>query len=178
MAVMTVNGPVPKEALGVTLTHEHFFLDIRWAAPTSTEATQIALRDEPVTMRRLGALRRNPNTMQDNLLLADPELAAAEVMEYRKAGGRSIVDQSSIGTGRSPRAIRDLANQAGINVIMGCGFYLKGGLAPSLAEENLRIFEGGGVDGDEAVGAEDSLENFHETSSSHLVGGKVIAEAF
>jgi len=106
-----------------------------WAAPTSTEATQIALRDEPVTMRRLGALRRNPNTMRDNLLLADPELAAAEVMEYRKAGGRSIVDQSSIGTGRSPRAIRDLANQAGINVIMGCGFYLKGGLAPSLAEE-------------------------------------------
>jgi phosphotriesterase-related protein len=132
---MTVNGPVPKEALGVTLTHEHFFLDIRWAVPASTEATQIAMRDEPVSMRHLGALKRNPNLMRDNLFLSDPELAAAEVMEYRKAGGRSIVDQSSIGTGRSPRAIRNLANQTGINVIMGCCFYLKGGLAPSLADQ-------------------------------------------
>jgi phosphotriesterase-related protein len=132
---MTVNGPVPKEALGVTLTHEHFFLDIRWAAPTSTEATQTALRDEPVTMHRLGALKRNPNTMRDNLFLSDPDLAAAEVMEYRKAGGRSIVDQSSIGTGRSPRAIRNLANQTGINVIMGCGFYLHGGLPASIIDE-------------------------------------------
>ncbi len=135
MAVMTVNGPVPKEALGVTLTHEHFFLDIRWAAPTSTEATQVALRDEPVTMRRLGALKRNPNTMRDNLFLWDPDLAAAEVMEYRKAGGRSIVDQSSVGTGRSPMAIRNLANLTGINVVMGCGFYLVGGLPAAIVDE-------------------------------------------
>ena len=135
MPVMTVNGPVPKEALGITLTHEHFFLDIRWAVPTSTEATQVAVRDEPVAMHRLGFLKRNPNTMRDNLFLSDPGLAAAEVMEYRKAGGGSIVDQSSVGTGRSPRAIRDLANQAGINVIMGCGFYLHGGLPASIINE-------------------------------------------
>jgi predicted metal-dependent phosphotriesterase family hydrolase len=37
MSVMTVSGPLAKEALGVTLPHEHFFIDIRWACATSTE---------------------------------------------------------------------------------------------------------------------------------------------
>jgi len=135
MAVMTVNGPVAKEALGVTLTHEHFFLDVRWACPTSTEATQVALGNEPVSMRRLGELRRNPVAMKDNLFLSDPDLMAAEVMEFKKAGGRTIVDQSSIGTGRSPLAIRNLANHVGINVVMGCGFYLHGGLPAAIIDE-------------------------------------------
>jgi len=138
MPVMTVNGPVPKEALGVTLTHEHFFLDVRWACPVSTEATEIALLDEPVSMRRLGVLKRNPNVMRDNLLLSDQDVVATEVTEYRKAGGGAIVDQSSLGTGRSPLAIRNLANKVGIHVIMGCGFYLIGGQAPGVAEESER----------------------------------------
>jgi phosphotriesterase-related protein len=133
--VMTVSGPVAKETLGVTLPHEHFFIDIRWACETSTEAMQVALQEEPVTMRRLGVLRRNPLALKDNVFLSDPDLMAAEASEFRKAGGKTIVDQSSIGTGRSPRAIRDLANLTGINVVMGCGFYLHGGLPPALIEE-------------------------------------------
>jgi phosphotriesterase-related protein len=132
---MTVNGPVPKETLGVTLTHEHFFLDVRWACAASTEATQLAFMDEPVTMRRLGALRRNPLAMKDNVFLADPDLMAAEVTEFKRAGGRTIIDQSSIGTGRSHLAIRNLANLVGINVVMGCGFYLHGGLPAAIVDE-------------------------------------------
>jgi phosphotriesterase-related protein len=132
---MTVSGPVPKEALGVTLTHEHLFIDIRWACETSTEATRLALLEEPVSMRRLGVLRRNPMVMKDNLLFSDPDLMAAEVLEFKKAGGRTIVDQSSVGTGRSPLAIRELANLTGLNVIMGCGFYLHGGLPAALIDE-------------------------------------------
>jgi phosphotriesterase-related protein len=95
----------------------------------------VALLEEPVTMHRLGALRRNPLAIRDNLLLTDQDLIAAEALEFKKAGGRTIVDQSSVGTGRSPRAIRDLANVTGINVIMGCGFYLKGGLPRAIVDE-------------------------------------------
>jgi phosphotriesterase-related protein len=124
MAVMTVSGPVPKEALGVILPHEHFFIDARWACETSTEATRVALLEEPVTMRRLGTLRRNPLVMKDNLFLSDPDLIATEVLKFKEAGGKTIVDQSSVGTGRSPLAIRNVANLTGINVVMGCGFYL------------------------------------------------------
>ena len=132
MAVMTVRGPVPKEALGVTLTHEHLFIDLRWACLPPAGAVQSAMLEEPVSMRRLGALRRDPMVMKDNLLFSDPELMAAEAMEFKKAGGSTIVDQSSVGTGRSPEAIRNLANLTGLNVVMGCGFYLYSSLPEAI----------------------------------------------
>jgi phosphotriesterase-related protein len=103
---MTVSGPVPKEALGVTLTHEHLFIDLRWACLSPEGAVQAALQEEPVSMRRLGILHRDPMLLKDNLVFSDPELMAAEALEFKKAGGRTIVDQSSVGTGRSPEAIR------------------------------------------------------------------------
>ena len=132
MAVMTVRGPVPKEALGVTLTHEHLFIDLRWACLPPAGAVQSAMLEEPVSMRRLGALRRDPMVMKDNLLFSDPELMAAEALEFKKAGGSTIVDQSSVGTGRSPEAIRNLANLTGLHVVMGCGFYLYGSLPEAI----------------------------------------------
>jgi phosphotriesterase-related protein len=73
--------------------------------------------------------------MKDNLFFSDPELMAAEVLEFKKAGGATIVDQSSVGTGRSPEAMRDLANLTGINVVMGCGFYLHGSLPAAIVDE-------------------------------------------
>ncbi len=142
MAVMTVTGPVPKEALGVTLTHEHLFMDLRWACLPPAGAVETALQDEPVSMRRLGLLRRDPMRMRDNLLFSDPQLMAAEALEFKKAGGRAIVDQSSVGTGRAPLALRNLANLTGLNVVMGCGFYLQGGLpAATIAEKEAGLVE-------------------------------------
>jgi phosphotriesterase-related protein len=132
---MTVRGPVPRQALGVTLTHEHLFVDVRWACLTPQGAVEEALAEEPVSIRRLGLLHRDPLRMKDNLLFSDPELMAAEVLEFKKAGGGTIVDQSSVGTGRSPQAIRDLANLTGLHVVMGCGFYLHGSLPAALIDE-------------------------------------------
>jgi phosphotriesterase-related protein len=132
---MTVSGPVPKEALGVTLPHEHLFIDLRWACEAPMETALAALLEEPVTMRRLGALRRNPLAIKDNVHLSDPDLIVPEVWEFKKAGGRTIVDQSSVGTGRSPLAIRNAANLTGLNIVMGCGFYLHGGLPVAIIDE-------------------------------------------
>jgi phosphotriesterase-related protein len=135
MAVMTVSGPVAKEDLGVTLPHEHFFIDISWACEPSTDTKNAALMEEPISIHRLGTLRRNPTVMKDNLILSDPDLMAAEVLEFKKVGGNTIVDQSSVGTGRSPVAIRNVANLTGINVVMGCGFYLHGSLPAKIIDE-------------------------------------------
>lgn len=136
MPVMTVSGPVPKEALGVTLPHEHFFLDLRWACTSTMEATRRAVLEEPIRMHHLGILKRDPMGMKDNLFFSDPQLMAAEALEFKKAGGKTIVEQSSVGTGRSPLAIRGLANQTGLQVVMGCGFYLKGSLPAALTDES------------------------------------------
>jgi phosphotriesterase-related protein len=136
MAIMTVSGPVPKESLGVTLPHEHFFVDLRWACEKPTETARVTLWEEPVTMCRLGTLKRNPLVIKDNLVLSNPDLMMTEVLEFKKAGGKTVIDQSSVGAGRSPTAIRDMANLTGINIVMGCGFYLKGGLPAAIIDEN------------------------------------------
>jgi phosphotriesterase-related protein len=73
--------------------------------------------------------------MKDNLILSDQGLCAAEVQEFKKAGGKTIVDVSCVGTGRSPAAIRGIANLTGVNVVMSCGFYLHGGLPATIIDE-------------------------------------------
>ena len=66
-SVMTVTGPVAARDLGFTLVHEHIFLDLT--------------RD--VSGR--------------NSLLNDPELAYRELSLYKKAGGVTLVDQTTGG---------------------------------------------------------------------------------
>ncbi|TAN34616.1 phosphotriesterase-related protein [bacterium] len=56
-------------------------------------------------------------------LLNDPELAKDEVLRFKAAGGRTVVDCTSIGLQRDPAALRRLAQETGLNVIMGCGHY-------------------------------------------------------
>jgi phosphotriesterase-related protein len=56
-------------------------------------------------------------------LLNDPVLAVAELQEYAAAGGRTLVDCTSGGLGRDPRALVDVARQTGLNIVMGCGWY-------------------------------------------------------
>lgn len=135
MAVMTVTGAIPKEQLGVTLPHEHFFVDSRWACLTSMEVERLTLAEAKVDLGNIGVLRRNPYLVKDNSLLSDPELAVVEVLEFKKAGGKTVVDQSPIGTGRSPVAMRSIANLTGLNILMGCGYYLKNHLPRSVLEE-------------------------------------------
>jgi predicted metal-dependent phosphotriesterase family hydrolase len=90
--VMTVTGPVEAAKLGVTLPHEHLFIDV--------------LRE-----------------YRGDGLLNDGALAIEEVAAYRAAGGRSIVDVTSVGLGRAPEALRRVSEATGVHIIMGSGHY-------------------------------------------------------
>jgi len=100
--VMTVTGPVSSDTLGMTLTHEHLFLDLT----------------------RGGAGR--------NGILNNQELAYQEVMRYKNAGGVTLVDQTTGGLHTSdhdilpvkhPIAVREMAQRTGLNIILGAGWY-------------------------------------------------------
>lgn len=65
--VMTVTGPVDVEDLGLTLMHEHIFLDL--------------MRDAWIFTN----------------ILNDPELAEIELDMLRRAGGATVVDLTSGG---------------------------------------------------------------------------------
>jgi phosphotriesterase-related protein len=123
MNVMTVSGPVRPEALGVTLVHEHLLIDLRnqYAAPADPQRRRIG--EQPLSQANAGAVRQNPYAIRDNLLLDDVELASREIDEFRKLGGSTVVDCTSLGIGRSAESLRDVARRTGLNIIAGCGYY-------------------------------------------------------
>lgn len=131
--VMTVTGPVPSDRLGLTLMHEHVFLDLT--------------RDVAGKMS----------------LLNDPELAYRELMRYREAGGVTLVDQTTGGLRghdhdllpvKHALAVRAMAQRTGLQIVLGAGWYrepyydrrLYRAKTDQIAEELVRDLTGG-IDG-------------------------------
>jgi phosphotriesterase-related protein len=93
MDVMTVRGPVRGDALGLTLPHEHLFLDLF-----------------RITRVRDG-------------LLNDETLAIQEAARFKAAGGATLVEVTNHGLRRNPAAMRRVAEATGLHVVMGSGWY-------------------------------------------------------
>ncbi|HEY4277158.1 MAG TPA: hypothetical protein VGM91_03000 [Conexibacter sp.] len=92
--VQTVNGPVEPESIGVTLTHEHVFLEM-WSRDGQGHVGQ--LRDEDVL--------------------------AAELTAFAGVGGGCLVDQTPGGAGRDPLGLQRLSKRVGVAIVTGCGWY-------------------------------------------------------
>ena len=123
MDLMTVTGPVARDQLGIILPHEHLFIDLRNQFTEFTDQEKRRLSEEPVNIRNLGALRSNPYALKDNLVLDDLDRATEEVEHFRQAGGRTIVDCTSLGIGRDMVRLSELAQRTGLNIVAGCGYY-------------------------------------------------------
>jgi phosphotriesterase-related protein len=122
--VQTVLGPVPAEDLGVTMAHEHLFVDatVNWVLPREPSLRGVA--EGAVTMERLGQLRRNPAASRDNCILGDVDTAIAEVNDFRNLGGGTIIDVSNEDIGRDAAALAYVSRATGIHVVAGCGHYI------------------------------------------------------
>ena len=93
--VMTVSGPIPPDRVGFALPHEH---------------TRIALWHVPGRF--------------DHWELAADELTVSEELgDFRRRGGRTLVDVTLTGIGRDPERLRRLASRSGVQIVMGCGWY-------------------------------------------------------
>jgi phosphotriesterase-related protein len=125
--VATVFGPVPSEQLGVTLMHEHLLLDAsHWWHPAEEGDTEgKAISHSPFTAGYLHRLRHDPFLSLDNTQLDDEHVAAEELARVRAAGGRTVIDPTCRGIGRDPAALRRIAERAGVQVVMGAGYYLE-----------------------------------------------------
>ena len=122
--VQTVLGPVSPAELGPTMTHEHLLIDFLCMFNPPPEATARARAEEPITLENLGWVRYNSFSNRDNLLLGDEETAIEEASLYKRAGGGTIVDATTIGIGRDPLALARIARATGLNVVMGAGYYV------------------------------------------------------
>lgn len=123
--VMTVLGPLPLAAMGVTLMHEHILLDAsgKWVAPCCCSDRLVA--EMPVSIENLGELSLNPLMSRDNCQLFDVDVAIEELMKFRALGGETVIDPTNIGIGRDPKALQRISRLTGLNIVMGTGLYLE-----------------------------------------------------
>ncbi|MBS0399701.1 MAG: hypothetical protein JSR95_13610, partial [Proteobacteria bacterium] len=112
--VMTVNGPIDPSALGETLMHEHIFINFQKAPAMVPPPTDITVVRAPADI---------PKGMAAGLTDFDQSLTA--IMEFRHAGGGTIVDVSQFGLTRDPLALKLISRVSGLNVVMGSGFYMR-----------------------------------------------------
>jgi phosphotriesterase-related protein len=126
--VQTVRGPVPFDELGITLTHEHLLNDVSswWKRSESVGVDPDAYAAAPVTEGLLWELRQDPFGNRHNLALDDVDVAVEELARYADLGGRTVVETTGLGVGRSLRGLREISERTGVHVIAGTGFYLEG----------------------------------------------------
>lgn len=122
--VMTVRGAVPVSDLGRTLPHEHLFIDMSCYLLEPQTPEEQTLLEAPISLERLSSIRRNPYGNRDNCLLADAELACAEVTDFKNLGGGAIVDVTLPDIGRDVLALCSVSERTGVHVIAGCGHYI------------------------------------------------------
>lgn len=138
--VQTVLGEIDVDQLGLTLCHEHIFLDLSyyWSGEPK-EITQRALFSQPVSLENRREVIYSPWAFKDNTVLDDIDSAITEVRAFMGYGGKSIVDVTAYGPmGRDPVALRYVAGVSGANIVMASGRYSE----PSMSEkEKARSLE-------------------------------------
>ncbi len=122
--VQTVLGTVDPSTLGMTSMHEHVFIDFVCMYSPPEEAHGRRLAESKVGPENLGWVRYDPFRNKDNLELLDEETAIYEIGLFKSAGGATIVDATTIGIGRNPQALVNVAEATGVNIIMGAGYYV------------------------------------------------------
>ena len=122
--IQTVLGKIKPADLGITTTHEHLFIDLQWMLIPPKESTELFKAYEPIQLDNLGWIRRNWTSNLDNLLISDEEITITEASKYKRAGGGTIVDATSIGIGRDPLALARVSRATNINVVMGASYYV------------------------------------------------------
>jgi len=132
MQAQTVAGKIPASEMGITLPHEHIFVDARimWSKPTQEDKAKLA--EARVSLETMGLLLHDMALCKDNLVLDDPEMSAKELLMFKAFGGKTVVDVTPggalapptvVGSIPRPIALRNLSKKIGLNIIVGCGYY-------------------------------------------------------
>ncbi|HVW69669.1 MAG TPA: hypothetical protein VHB68_11880 [Steroidobacteraceae bacterium] len=151
-SAISVTGPVPADALGITLPHEHLIID--FSCRYSPAADEAQLGPQPRLQDRWRLLRQ-PAGYRVNLDGTGIESAIEECGYFVAAGGRTVVDLTPRGLGPDPLALRRIAQAAGLNVIASTGYYIDAALpswarsatVDELAERLVDDIRTGGAEG-------------------------------
>jgi Phosphotriesterase family len=112
--VQTVLGPVAPEALGITLPHEHLFLDLRFLFRDPPPGRARGHERQPIALGNLYEINYDWFSNLDNLSRADEATAVEEAGRFRQDGGQTLVDPTTVGIGHDPLALRRVARATGL----------------------------------------------------------------
>jgi phosphotriesterase-related protein len=129
----TVLGLVAPEALGLTLPHEHLFVDLRFLYRDPSPGSARGRGLEPVELGNLYEINYDWFSNLENLTLTDEATAIEEASRFRREGGQTLVDPTTEGIGRNPLGLLHIARATGLHVIMGAGYYTEPSHPPTLA---------------------------------------------
>jgi predicted metal-dependent phosphotriesterase family hydrolase len=93
--IQTVTGPIAADELGVTLAHEHVYIQL-WEVPGRFDGTS---------------------------QLEDDDVLCEEVLAFKQRGGQAMIELTLPGIGRQPERLRRLSERTGVKFVMGCGWY-------------------------------------------------------
>ena len=133
----TVLGPISPEKIGMASTHEHLLIDFLCMFQEPNELSQRNMAFQQITTKNLNWVRYNMWNNQDNLQLTDEDTAIDEVNLFKKAGGSTIVDATTIGINRNPEALARISSTTGINIIMGAGYYVDSVHPPEVEKKTV-----------------------------------------
>ncbi len=119
----TVLGPIPADELGITLPHEHLLMDFTGLFEEPEDPAEQRMAHSPISLLNRDWIRRHYTSNLDNLKYEDEDIAVAEALLFKFAGGNTIVDASDWDLGRHPQALFRIAQRTGLNIIMGTGHY-------------------------------------------------------
>ncbi len=120
--VHTVRGPIDPADLGVTLAHEHLWMD---STPLLAVHGYRVTKAGPWDAATAAEARWNPGSHPDNYRLTDVGAVVEELVPFVRAGGRAIVELTPPSLGRDPLRVREIAERSGVNVVLGAGQYLQ-----------------------------------------------------
>ncbi|XP_073704813.1 N-acetyltaurine hydrolase [Garra rufa] len=122
--VQTVLGLIEPDQLGRTMTHEHLTMTFECSHVPAAPGDK-GLSTAPIEMKHLHWLQQNPYSHHENLLLnQEIEAVKEELLCYRKAGGGSIVENTTTGITRNLPVLQQLAKETDVHIIAGAGYYV------------------------------------------------------
>jgi len=122
--VQTVTDLIDSSELGITLAHDHVIFDGNFLYVEPEKESEKDLAQQKISLENRGWVGYHWTSSLDNVELKDEALAISELRRFIAAGGRSIVDPTNIGLGREPIILRRIAEETGMNIVMGAGYYL------------------------------------------------------
>jgi len=149
--VQSVLGPLAPEALGITLPHEHVLVDMTLGACSAealidqtesgkkaasipeagwqagedgpgTAATWRAKWNQPICLENRGDVARNWFYYGDFKICSIDDVIY-EANLFKRHGGSCLVDQTSIGLGRDPKGLQQVARATGVHIVMATSYY-------------------------------------------------------